>query len=237
MELSIHGTSRFKRFINGKGYYVALSVALVSVVGAGALLFGERLFVSKSIEQPSDIQPVEQIVTDQPDDRNTTATTTSTTTAATTSKTEPTTADLYVLPFGNLVGKAYSDGKPAYSLTMGDWRTHNGTDFNGNLGDAVKAIADGKITAVFHDPLWGDTVVIDHGLGVVSRYCGVKSTMKAGSVVKVGQTLGVLTTVPCESADESHLHLEMTIDEKAVDPVSAIGIEVRYAQDESSTIE
>ncbi len=233
--LSIHETSRFKRFMNGKGYYIALTVALVSVLAAGALTFGERLFVKAPTEsEPSEVYQVEQLVTGQPDDRKTTTTTTTTATATTTT-TAPSMADLYVLPFGNMVNKAYSDGQPAYSLTMGDWRTHNGADFAGKQGDAVKCIADGKVTEITDSPLWGGVVTVDHGMGVVSRYCGVNPSVKAGAAVKVGQTLGVLTSIPCEALEESHLHLEMTVDGKTVNPVSAIGLEVRYAQDTATT--
>ncbi len=233
--VSIHEMSRFKRFMSGKGYYIALTLALLSVLTAGALTFGERLFVKAPSEStPSEVHQVEQIVTGQPDDRKTTAMSTTASTTVTTTTT-PTTADLYVLPFGNMVGKAYSDGQPAYSLTMGDWRVHNGTDFVGELGSSVKALADGKVVEIGDGPLWGGMVTIDHGMGVVSRYYGVTPSVKVGSTVKVGEPLGVLEVIPCEAADEPHLHLEMTVDGKTVDPVSAIGLEVRYAQEQTTT--
>ncbi len=226
--MSIHEPSRFKRFMNGKGYYIALSVALLSVVGAGVATFGEAIFVKESSEPSpsSQVRPVEQIVTGLPDDRKTTATmTTTTTTVATTTTTQA--ADLFILPFGNAVGKAYSEGKPAYSLTMGDWRVHNGTDFIGEAGGIVKALADGKVVAVEESAMWGPMVTVDHGVGVVSRYCGVKAAVKAGDSVTVGSTIGTLVTIPCEAADAPHLHLEMTVDGKPVNPVNAIGLEVR----------
>ena len=39
----------------------------------------------------------------------------------------------------------------------------------------------------------------------------------------------VLATAPCECAQPAHLHLEMTVDGQPVDPVAALGLEVRYA--------
>ncbi len=229
--MNIHETSRFKRFINGRGFYIALAVCLLAVGGAAIATFGQTLFVRENGESSSpnaSMTPVEQIVTDVPDDRKTTTTTaTSTTTTTTTTAV----ADLFILPFGNAVQKAYSDGQPAYSLTMGDWRTHDGTDFAGELGQKVKALADGKVTAVTESPMWGTVITVDHGMEVISRYYGVKPAVKAGDSVKVGDQLGTLIEIPCESADAPHLHLEMSIDGKTVDPVAAIGLEVRTVED------
>lgn len=228
--MNVHEPSRFKRFINGRGFYVALAACLLAVGGLAVATFGETLFVTEGGESSpnSDTKPVEQIVTNLPDERKTT--TTATTTATTTVTTAA--ADLYILPFGNLVQKVYSDGKPAYSVTMGDWRTHDGVDFAGELGQKVKALADGKVTAVSESPLWGTIITVDHGMDVISRYYGVKPAVKVGDSVKVGETLGTLTAIPCESADAPHLHFEMSIDGKTVDPVAAIGLEMRYAQDD-----
>lgn len=78
-----------------------------------------------------------------------------------------------MLPLGNEVLKAFSGGQPVYSETMKDWRTHNGTDFKGEIGAEVKAAADGTILKVENDPLWGGVIEIDHGFNIVSRYCGV----------------------------------------------------------------
>ncbi len=225
--MGIHASSRFKRFARGKGFYIALAVCLLAVGGVAVSTFGETLFVAEPAEStPSEpVRPVEQIVTDLPDERKTTTTTTATTTAATTSTTPA--ADLYILPFGNALQKVYSNGAPAYSLTMGDWRTHDGADFSGKIGDTVKALADGTVSAVEQSPLWGAVVTIDHGMDVLSRYAGINPSVKKGDKVKVGAALGTLTEIPCEAADAPHLHLEMCIDGKTVDPVAAIGLEVR----------
>ena len=54
--------------------------------------------------------------------------------------------------------------------------------------------------------------------------------MKAGDQVSVGDPLGTLAEIPCEASQAPHLHLEMSIDGKTVDPVAAIGLEVRYQE-------
>ncbi len=224
---TIHGTSRFKRFIEGRGFYVALAACLLATGGIAVATFGETLFVSQGKDNTSSPieRPVEQIVTGEPEDRTTTTTAPTTTTTASTPA-----ADLFVLPMGNTVLKPFSDGAPVYSETMKDWRTHDGADFVGEAGQTVRALADGTVTAVSKHPLWGGCVTIDHGLGVLSYYFGVEPTVKQGNVVTVGATIGKLSTSPCESGERDHLHLEMTVDGTRVDPIKTIGREVRMVE-------
>lgn len=224
---SIHGKSRFKRFIEGRGFYVALAACLLATGGIAVATFGETLFVSQGKDNTSSQieRPVEQIVTGESEDRTTT-----TTTPKTTSTTAAPAADLFVLPMGNTVLKPYSEGTPVYSETMKDWRTHDGTDFVGEEGQEIRALADGTVTAVTTHPLWGGCVTIDHGLGVLSYYYGVKPSVKQGSTVRVGAPIGALSTAPCEAGERAHLHLEMTVDGVRVDPVKTIGREVRTVE-------
>ncbi len=227
---SFGGGSRFQRFISGRGFYAALAACLLAIGGVAVALASQGLFQTQepSVSEPptSSAEPVEQLVTNQPDNR----TTTTTNSTATTTTTVAQAADLYILPFGNAVQKAYSDGRPAYSVTMGDWRVHNGADFTGELGQTVKALADGTVLSVEEDVMWGTVVCIDHGMEVISRYCGVKPSVAVGAAVTVGQSIGTLTEIPCESGEQPHLHLELSVDGQLADPVAAIGREVRYEE-------
>lgn len=228
---SFHGKSRFQRFLNGNGFYIAIAVCLLAIGGAALALLGQGLSdgggnTSQSEPPVSVLEPVGQVVTNQPDDRTTT-TTAATTAAATTTTQAP---DLYVLPLGNLVQKVYSRGLPAYSVTMQDWRVHDGVDFSGEEGQAVRAVARGTVKSVEEDMLWGQVLVVDHGVGVLSRYCGVYPTVKAGDKVDAGDTLGKLIAIPCEAAQGPHLHLEMTVDGQLIDPVTALAKEMRYEE-------
>ena len=227
---SYGGGSRFQRFLNGNGFYVTIAACLLAIGGAAVALVGQNISrepATESAPPASQLEPVGQVVSDQPDDRTTTTTTT---TIPTTKATTTAAPDLYVLPMGNLVQKAYSNGVPTYSVTMQDWRVHDGADFAGEDGQTVRAIARGTVKSVEVDPLWGEVLVIDHGVGVVSRYCGVHPTVKAGDKVDAGDTLGNLSAVPCESAQGPHLHLEMSVDGKRLDPATALGKEMRYEE-------
>lgn len=220
-----------------KGFYLALAVCLVAVGGVAVAAFMNTPDLAKEgSSTPTTKAPteaVENIVTNVPDDRTTTTTTRPTTTTATTTAGSTTTttgepADLFILPLTNEVIQEYSDGKPVYSKTMNDWRVHNGVDFKGSAGQTVKALADGTVLSVEEDPLWGKVITIDHGFGIHSRYCGVAAdAMKAGQAVKVGQAIGTLADVPCELSMGAHLHLEILVNDEYVDPIEAIGKDVK----------
>ncbi|MBQ1950459.1 MAG: M23 family metallopeptidase [Clostridia bacterium] len=231
---SFKGTSRFQKFLNGNGFYVAIAACLLAIGGVAVALVGQTLFhdTSEGVSQPpiSTAEPVEQIVTNQPDDRTTTTATTTATT--TTTAAQP---DLYVLPCGNLVQKSFSGGAPVYSATMKDWRVHNGTDYSGEDGQTVRALARGTVSAIEEDPLWGEVLVIDHGVEVLSRYCGVHATVKVGDTLDAGDAIGKLTSIPCEAAQAPHLHVEITVKGELVDPVSVLGLDVRYEEGAAPT--
>ncbi len=130
----------------------------------------------------------------------------------------------YLLPLNSKVVKDFSDGDMVYSATMEDWRTHNGIDISGNIGDNVIAVQDGKVLEVTADELWGDTIVIQHGNGLKATYCGVKSTVKAESEIEQGQVIGTLVEIPMEKSDGNHVHLETEVDGKSVDPIKALNM-------------
>lgn len=135
-------------------------------------------------------------------------------------------AETFSLPMGKTVDKPFSNGEMVQSKTMGDWRAHNGVDFRGTVGDPVIAVNNGIVKAVYDDVLWGTVVEIDHGHGLLARYCGLGkgSTVEVGTRVKINDRIGNLGAVPIESADEVHLHFETRQDGKAVEPFAAMGL-------------
>lgn len=129
----------------------------------------------------------------------------------------------YKYPLGEAVVKGYSQ-ELTYDETMGDYRAHAAVDFQGNQGDDVVAINDGLVTKVYADNLYGVVVEIDHGGKLVARYCGLETAcVKAGDTVSMNKPIGTLGNVPCESAQEVHLHLETILDGENVNPLDVMG--------------
>ncbi len=114
---------------------------------------------------------------------------------------------------GGVIIKPFSLSDLLYSKTTSDWRTHCGIDIAANEGTAVHAIEDGVIRSMTKDPLYGNIITVDHG-SCTARYCGMTDTpvITVGTNVSSGDTIGYLGTIPCESLDGSHLHLELISD-------------------------
>lgn len=129
-------------------------------------------------------------------------------------------AENFVYPVSGAVLKAFSDEELSFSKTFGDLRLHAGLDLECEKGSSVGACGNGVVVAVVNDAMLGKYVEIDHGNGIVARYCGLadKVSVKEGHIVSAGTKLGLIGEIPCECADDTHLHLEFYKDEIPVNP-------------------
>ncbi len=126
-------------------------------------------------------------------------------------------------PIDNVVIKDYSDNVPVFSYTMNDYRTHDGLDFAASPGTPVLSAADGVICEIVDDPMMGATVAVQHSGGAITKYKGLSpeslNMHNIGDTVKRGDAIGAVgETALIESAEESHLHFEMTIEGEHVNP-------------------
>lgn len=127
----------------------------------------------------------------------------------------------YVWPVIGEVSMEYSMDALVYNETMGDWRTHDGMDIIARAGEYVRAAAQGTVTDVYEDVLYGTTVVIDHGAGLVSYYANLQAqpVVKVGDSLLAGDVIGAVgETALCESAQQPHLHFAMSLGDESVDP-------------------
>ncbi|MDD6021744.1 MAG: peptidoglycan DD-metalloendopeptidase family protein [Acutalibacteraceae bacterium] len=244
----MNNKSSFQKTGN-KSFYIILSIALVAVIAATVVItYTSGKIKSKiapkttapSSEQSSypstvgseDVNTPKNDVEDTRHEKDSTeqeeTSEKSETTEKATSKTDETTSKNIscCLPVGTQILKDYSNGAMVKSKTMNDWRLHNGVDFTGEVGDDVHAVYDGSVTKIYNDGLWGKVVEIDHGNGMKAKYCGFEEIgVKENDEVKKDQVIGTLGNIPIESADNTHLHLEITINGKITDPIAALGKE------------
>ncbi len=130
---------------------------------------------------------------------------------------------LYIKPVDGTITKQWSGEDLVWSETLGDYRVHTGCDIAAAVGSKVRAMADGEVSDIYCDDLLGYVVEIDHGNGVVTRYCnlldGQVSGIEVGAKVKMGDVIsGVGETALLESAEGPHLHLEVLKDGARIDP-------------------
>ncbi len=126
-------------------------------------------------------------------------------------------------PVGGAVIVSFSDEAPVFSVTMNDYRTHSGVDIEAEEGGAVKSSADGVIGAVWDDPMMGKCMTVVHSGGAVSTYKGLYETLPDGIaegvwVYKGDVIAAVGNTALAEIGEDSHVHYELTVGGKSVDP-------------------
>lgn len=121
------------------------------------------------------------------------------------------------------ITKAYSTDA-VYNSTMGDYRAHTGADFEADIGENVIAMSDGIVESIYSDPMYGNTIIIRNGNFSV-YYCGLSETMYCveGSSVSKGDIIGKVGEIPCEENDGMHLHVEVRVGDKSIDPLSVMG--------------
>lgn len=134
---------------------------------------------------------------------------------------------IYGTPCSGAVQKDFCSDSLVFSQTMNDHRVHLGIDISGNVGDPVKSFGKGIVEKIYHDTFMGKTVVIDHGSGLKSVYMNLAETLPqgitVGVAVDVGTVIGAIgETAMNECADSPHLHFEILLDSKRVDPRSYI---------------
>lgn len=151
--------------------------------------------------------------------------------------TEPEDDLVYSLPCEGYVQKDYSEDVLVFSQTMNDHRIHLGVDISGKIGDPVKAFAKGTVEKIFNDKFMGKTVIIDHGNGLRSVYMNlgaeIPSQIKEGAKVEAGEVIGAIgESAITECADSPHLHFEIRLDTKKVDPKKYVTIPSSASPDE-----
>lgn len=130
-----------------------------------------------------------------------------------------------IMPVTGTVQKGFSGDSLVKSLTMRDWRVHRGADITAKEGTAVVAAADGTVTEIFFDDLYGISIRIDHGNGAQTIYQNLSTDtlVEEGQRVKGGEEIsGVGDTATCEAKDSPHLHFELYVNGAAVDPMDYV---------------
>ena len=132
-------------------------------------------------------------------------------------------APMYIWPVMGDIERRHSLEALAYDLTLSDWRTHEGIDILVPVGSTVSAAHCGTVESVYEDDLYGVTVVVDHGDGAKTVYSNLaaETLVAVGDWVEPGTQIGsVGSTALCEISQQEHLHFSITVDGRAVDPLS-----------------
>ncbi len=220
-----------RAFLKKNGFYIAM-VVLVAAGAVASYYAVMSLVTIPDVQSPSNNAEVSQPVPDQPivvtpdpkpaptpapepepepdiDDE------------PVSSLTEEPLLPVYTRPVSGGVQTAFSGDELIRSLTMNDWRTHNGADYSAQPGDPVVAVYSGEITRAELDPMWGYVVELALDTGYTVRYANLKdeAMVSAGQRVNQGDTIGLVgETAMLENGELPHLHFEARTGDKYIDP-------------------
>lgn len=143
------------------------------------------------------------------------------------------------MPVEGLIVKRHDMVNAVFSVTMNDYRVHQGIDIECDANADVFSCAYGTVKAVGADPFMGYTIVIDHGDGLLSYYKNLSEEpaddIIVGATVYAGQKIGMIgESAIVEIADEPHLHFELELNGKLVDPMTMLNYTESTAADSSA---
>jgi murein DD-endopeptidase MepM/ murein hydrolase activator NlpD len=99
---------------------------------------------------------------------------------------------------------------------------HAGADLRATTGTPVHATNRGRVALAKNLFFTGNTVILDHGLGIYSLYAHLsRIDVKRGEIVKNGQVVGLAGATGRVTAP--HLHWGMRVQGARVDPFSLVG--------------
>ena len=134
---------------------------------------------------------------------------------------------VYTRPTAGAVLTPFSGDMLLFQPTLGDWRVHSGTDFACEAGENVSALTDGTVQAVFEDGLYGTCVTLAHAGDLRTTYRGLSEVrVREGQAVSSGEALGMCAAgIPAEEAIGTHVHVEASRGDAAVDVMELLGEE------------
>jgi len=232
-------TDRAGDFIAGKGFYIVLFLCVAAIGISGYYLFSTLGSGSGEVAASA---PTQVVVTPSPEVTAPAVPSTPTPSPspapssvpkpspspAPSPSTQPSpsvstlSSPVFTWPVKGEILNDFSLEVLAYDQTMGDWRTHCGVDIAAEAGTEVCAMSSGTVEAIYQDDLMGTTVVIDHGSTLKSLYSNLAAvpTVSVGDEVAIHAVIGsVGRTALAEQGLADHLHLEMSKDGLAIDPM------------------
>ena len=206
-------------FLKSRKYYIAVSVCILTIGIASFISYRNSrsawddtpLPDQSTLDATDVIIPKDDITED------------SESVSKPTKEPEAVKAKEYILPVDGTIDVGYSQNTPVYSKTLEDWRVHCGIDYVVPLGTMVKAINDGVVKSIETDSLMGITVIVKHPDGNTSTYANLdpELTLKVDQLINRGDIVGMVgKSAIVESAQEPHLHFEVSCNGQPIDPLS-----------------
>lgn len=100
---------------------------------------------------------------------------------------------------------------------------HKGVDFRASEGTPVNAMNRGVVRLAKNFKIYGKTIVVDHGLGVMTMYMHLsRIKVNVGELVLPGQVIGL--SGKTGYAEDPHLHISIRIGGISIDPIKFLSL-------------
>jgi len=132
------------------------------------------------------------------------------------------------VPLVGSIGMKYAVDSLVYSKTLDQFTTHEGIDIIAPINTPVMAAQAGEVIEVVVDSRLGITIAIAHEGNIITRYSNLSTDqmVEVGDFVERGEVIsGVGRSALFSIAEEPHLHFEVLVEGKNVDPSLYIPIE------------
>jgi murein DD-endopeptidase MepM/ murein hydrolase activator NlpD len=119
------------------------------------------------------------------------------------------------------IGTDFTLNTLAWNETLQQYQAHKAIDFMAPAGTHVLAVYGGTVESVVTTTMGGTTIVIKHNNELKTVYKSLDSDVfvTVGQNVTKGEAIGkVANTLAYEAADGPHLHLEVMLNGKLVNP-------------------
>jgi murein DD-endopeptidase MepM/ murein hydrolase activator NlpD len=95
---------------------------------------------------------------------------------------------------------------------------HTGLDISAEYGTPIKATADGVVQSAGYNGNYGNSVVLDHGYGIGTRFGHMsRIAVRLGQKVLRGEVVGYVGATG--RATSSHLHYEILMNGQPINPL------------------
>lgn len=120
--------------------------------------------------------------------------------------------------------KVFITDEYGYSRQTGEYSiAHKGTDYRASEGTAVMAANRGVVRVAKTYRNYGKTVVVDHGLGLMTFYMHLsKIKVNVGELARRGQVIGL--SGQTGYAESPHLHFTVRLNGTSIDPAKFLGL-------------
>ncbi|MEK7193303.1 MAG: M23 family metallopeptidase [Patescibacteria group bacterium] len=111
-----------------------------------------------------------------------------------------------------------------YNRKTGEYTIpHKGTDFRAEEGTRVRAMNRGVVRIARSYRVYGKTIVVDHGLGLLTFSMHLsKIKVNEGELVLPGQVIGL--SGKTGYAEQPHLHVSVRINGTSIDPIKFLDL-------------